>query len=193
MKMKKETDAATIRRLAVVLKDSHDAITVQDLQGNITLWNRGAEKMYGYTETEALQMNVSQIVPKNNKLESLEYLELIASGEIVESFEAQRISKDGKILDIWLVITCLTNDFGSVVAIATTERDITEIKNELRRKEKEVKMLKGLLPICALCKKIKDGDGNWQPIESYIQEHSEAEIDHAICPECVEMVYPKKR
>ena len=57
-----------IRRLAVVLKDSNDAITVHDLQGNVIAWNRGAETMYGYTEAEALEMNIAQIVPPYKKI-----------------------------------------------------------------------------------------------------------------------------
>ncbi|HCE46025.1 MAG TPA: hypothetical protein DET40_20970 [Lentisphaeria bacterium] len=59
---------AVIRRLAIVLRDSHDAITVQDLHGKITAWNRGAEKMYGFTEVEALEMNVAQITPPDKKI-----------------------------------------------------------------------------------------------------------------------------
>jgi two-component system CheB/CheR fusion protein len=74
--MNTEKDSA-IRRLAVVLKDSNDAINVHDLQGNIIAWNRGAEKMYGYTEAEAVEMNIDQIVPHDKKKESMEYLEQI--------------------------------------------------------------------------------------------------------------------
>ena len=188
--MKTGTDA-DIRRLVVVLKDSNDAITVQDLQGNITAWNRGAEKMYGYTEAEALEMNVAHVAPPGIKKKEMEYLERIASGEIVESFETQRISKNGKVLDIWLVVTCLKDDSGIIDSIATTERDITEIKNELRKKETEVKILRGLLPICASCKEIRDDSGYWHQTESYIRDHSEAEFSHSICPKCTEKLYPE--
>jgi PAS domain S-box-containing protein len=188
MKAGKNTEA--LRRLAIVLKDSNDAITVQDLQGNIMAWNRGAEKMYGYTEAEALEMNITQIVPLTKKKEAMEYLERIASGKIVESFETQRISKNGKVLDVWLVITSLKDDSGIIDSIASTERDITEIKNELRRKQKEVKILRGLLPICASCKQIRDDEGYWHQIESYIRNHSEAEFSHGICPKCAEKLYP---
>ncbi len=180
-----------IRRLAVVLKDSNDSITVHDLQGNITAWNRGAEKMYGYTEDEALKMNISQIVPPDKKAEAMEYLKRIALGEISESLETQRITKDGKILDVWLVVTCLKDDSGAVDSIASTGRDITEIKNELRRKETEVKTLRGLLPICASCKQIRDDKGYWHKIEAYIRDHSEAEFSHGICPKCAEKLYPE--
>ena len=190
--MKTSTDA-DIRRLAVVVKDSNDAITVQDLQGNIQAWNRGAEKMYGYTEAEALEMNIVQVVPPGKKKETMEYLEQIGSGKIMESFESQRITKNGKVLDIWLVVTCLKDDSGIIDSIATTERDITEIKNEQRKKEAEVKKLRGLLPICASCKKIRDDRGYWHQIESYIRDHSEAEFSHSICPKCEEKLYPESQ
>jgi len=181
--MKTGTNAA-LRRLAVVLKDSNDSITVHDLQGNITAWNRGAEKMYGYTEAEALKMNIAQLMPLDKKTEAMEYLKRILSGTIVESFETQRVSKDGKILDIKLVVTCLKDDAGVIDAIAATAHDITEMKNELRRKETEVKILRGLLPICMYCKKIRDDKQYWQQIEGYISEHSEAHFSHGICPDC---------
>jgi len=179
----------SIRRLAVVVKDSIDAITIQDFQGNILAWNRGAEKMYGYTESEALEMNMEQIVPQDKKNEYLQYLEKISSGDIIESFETQRISKNGQVFDIWLVITCLKDDSGNIHSIATTERDITPIKNEPRSKE-EIKILRGFLYICASCKNIRDDEGYWKQIESYIRDHSEAEFSHGVCPKCMEKLYP---
>jgi len=187
--MEKKTDA-DIRRLAVILRDSNDAITVLDLQGNIQAWNRGAEKMYGYTESEALRMNISQIILPDKKKEEMEFIGQIASGRIVESYEAQRITKSGEIIDVWIVVTCLTDDDGVIDSIATTERDITDIKNELKMKENEVKVLKGFLPICASCKKIRDDEGYWHQIESYIKDHSEAEFSHGICPKCAKKLYP---
>ena len=188
--MKAEEDAV-MRRLAIVLKDSHDAITVQDLHGNILAWNRGAERMYGYTEAEALEMNIAQIATKDKKIEAAEYMNRIAAGEISETFETQRISKDGRILDVWLVVTCMKDDKGAVDSIASTGRDITGMKNQLKRNEVELKTLRGLLPICAWCKEIRDDKGYWHKIESYISEHSEAEFTHGICPKCAEKLYPK--
>lgn len=180
-----------IRRLAIIIKDSIDAITLQDLQGNILAWNNGAEKMYGYSESEALSMNILQLVPQDKKEETEQYLKRIASGNIIESFETQRISKSGNLLDVWLIVTCLKDASGSIDSIATTERDITHIKNELRAKEKEVKILRGFLPICASCKEIRDVQGFWHQIESYIRDHSEAEFTHSICPKCSKKLYPE--
>jgi len=54
----------------------------------------------------------------------------------------------------------------------------------------EVKILRGFLPICSSCKKIKDDEGYWSQIESYIRDHSEAEFSHSICPNCAKSLYP---
>jgi len=80
--MKMGTDA-DIRRLAVILRDSNDAITVLGLEGNITAWNKGAEKMYGYTESEALRMNISQIILPDKKKEERSLLNKLLPGELL--------------------------------------------------------------------------------------------------------------
>jgi PAS domain S-box-containing protein len=120
--------------LAAVVHDSNDAITVQDFEGNIRVWNRAAERTYGYSKAEALKMNIKQIVPKETRAEMAALTRRLRKGEDIQSFETQRITKNGRILDIWLTVTTLTNDAGRPIAIATTERDITERK----RLEKEM-------------------------------------------------------
>ena len=65
--------------------------------------------------------------------------------------------------------------------------DITQLKQTIAK----VKTLSGLLPICAHCKKIRDDQGYWNQIESYIRQHSEAEFSHSICPECMDKLYPR--
>ena len=115
---------AMSRRLVAVLKDSNDAITVQDFEGNIIQWNKGAEKTFGYSEDEALKMNIIDIVPEDKREEALAFVKKLMK-ENIESFETQRITKDGKILDVWLTVTKLVDESGKPVSIATTERDIT--------------------------------------------------------------------
>jgi hypothetical protein len=61
---------------------------------------------------------------------------------------------------------------------------------EREKAHQEVKILRGFLPICASCKKIKDDNGYWTQIEGYIKDHSEADFTHGICPDCVEKLYP---
>ena len=64
-------------------------------------------------------------------------------------------------------------------------------KEELEKAHKEIKILKGILPICASCKMIRDNKGNWNRIEDYLDEHSEAKLTHGICPDCVARLYPE--
>jgi two-component system CheB/CheR fusion protein len=110
-----------------VVKDSSDAITVQDFKGNIIEWNKGAEKMYGYSEDEALKMNIIDTIPKDRRKEALAFLEKVQKQDI-ESFETQRLTKDGRTLDVWMTVTRMVDNHGKPTAIATTERDITGYK-----------------------------------------------------------------
>ncbi|MBI1881480.1 MAG: PAS domain S-box protein, partial [Chloroflexi bacterium] len=98
---RKETEQ-NLRRLATIVADANDAIIVQDFEGQILAWNPAAERIY--------RTRVQQL----------------ATGEAVESFETQRIVKDGRILDIALTATALVDAAGKPYAIATTERDITK-------------------------------------------------------------------
>ncbi len=116
------------RRMATVIQDSNDAITIQDLEGRILAWNRGAEKVYGYSEAEALNMNIVDTVPKEYQTEALGFLISLKRGELLPNLETKRKHKDGRILDVWLTNTKLTDDKGILTGIATTERDITERK-----------------------------------------------------------------
>jgi two-component system cell cycle sensor histidine kinase/response regulator CckA len=126
-----------LRRLATVVSDSNDAVILHDLDGKILAWNRGARETYGYTEAEALGKNVRDIVAESDREAALSLIERIKQGEVVKSFELRRITKDGRILDVWLTTTLLTDETGKPVAIATTERDITErTKAEIALKEK---------------------------------------------------------
>ncbi len=70
-------------------------------------------------------------------------------------------------------------------------RELNTKNRELEQTLSEVKTLRGLLPICAACKKIRDDKGYWIQIENYIQEHSEAQLSHSICSECMEKLYPR--
>src|ERR1700692_4075882 len=113
------------RRMATVIQDSNDAITFQDLEGNILAWNRGAEIMYGYSEAEALSKNIVDTVPTEYQEEARGFLTALKRGELPPNLEKKRNKKDGRIIDVWLTNTKLTDDKGVLTGIATTERDIT--------------------------------------------------------------------
>ena len=70
------------------------------------------------------------------------------------------------------------------------ERELQESNVALQQALKEVKVLRGFIPICASCKKIRNDQGAWQLLEEYLYEHSEAEFSHGICSDCMERLYP---
>ncbi|MGB5749409.1 MAG: chemotaxis protein CheB [Desulfobacterales bacterium] len=117
-----------LNRLATVVRDSNDAVTVQDLDYNIVAWNNGAQQMYGWSEAEALKMDIRQLVPKGKIKEMEAFIKMLKNGESVNSLETQRTCKNGKILNVWLTITALKDGSGRPIEIATTERDISELK-----------------------------------------------------------------
>lgn len=120
----------TLLRLVSVVRDSNDAVIIRDLDDRILAWNKGAHKMYGYTEAEALGMSIRRLVPVSQRGRPREMPVKSASIEI------QRRTKEGRTLDVLKTLTVLHDEKGRPVEFATTERDITELKRaerELRR------------------------------------------------------------
>ncbi len=109
-------------RLAVVVRDSVDAVSVHDLSGKILAWNMGATKLYGWSEEEALKMNIADRVPQNRRETELENLLRLGKNEMIEAYRSERLKKDGKIVSVTLATTALRNKSGEVYAISTIER-----------------------------------------------------------------------
>jgi two-component system CheB/CheR fusion protein len=116
----------SLRRLAVVVRDSHDAITVKDLEGRILAWNPGAVRMYGWTEAEALQLNVRDRIPPTQREQDVQKLIQLSGAKKLEPFHTQRLTKSGKIVEVSMIFTALVNEAGVMYAVATTERATTE-------------------------------------------------------------------
>jgi len=119
-----------LRRFATVVRDSNDAITIQDFEGRITAWNRGAELLYGYSEVEALAMNIERLTAPSKVDEQRDFVRRLVAGEAITSFETRRVTKDGRILDVWMTVTKLVDKAGKPIGIASTERDTTALKRE---------------------------------------------------------------
>lgn len=114
-----------IRHLAAVLRDANDAVIISTLDGRITGWNHGAEIAYGYSKAEVLDLNLRQIIPEKYKHTVAEVAAQVLGGEDIARFESQRITRDGRVLDVEVTVTPLGDEFAGMMEIARTERDIT--------------------------------------------------------------------
>ena len=114
--------ANALLRLAVVVRDAFDAITVQDLDGRITAWNPGAVRLYGWSEAEALTMNARDRIPKALHAKALSRVRELSESAVLAPYHTQRMTKDGRVLNVSLTSTALIDELGDVYAIATTER-----------------------------------------------------------------------
>jgi len=119
-------DSEILRRLAAVLHDARDAIMAQDLEGRILAWNPAAQRMYGWSEGEALAMNIRDLIPETGREVELAAVRRQSRGEVLEPYRMRRIAKDGRIVEVMLTATALVNESGKAYAIATTEREITD-------------------------------------------------------------------
>ncbi|HEX8228051.1 MAG TPA: PAS domain S-box protein [Chloroflexia bacterium] len=124
---RKRTDAERLR-LATIVESSDDAILSKTLDGVITSWNLGAQKMYGYTAQEAIGRSIQMLLPDDRKQELSAILEKIRKGERVEPFETVRVTKTGEQLAISVRVSPILDDVGSVVGASAIARDITAHK-----------------------------------------------------------------
>ncbi|MBO6727091.1 MAG: PAS domain S-box protein [Rhizobiaceae bacterium] len=115
--------------LAAVVATSTDAILSFDLDCRLTTWNRAAQKLYGYSDKEAIGQRLDILYPDNWPTSVEEYRDRIIAGEL-QSFEAKRKTKQGGIVDVWVTCAPVRDQDGAIVAISNIHRDVTHIKLE---------------------------------------------------------------
>jgi two-component system CheB/CheR fusion protein len=120
-----ENDSKDAQRLAAVVKDANEAILVQDFDGKIIAWNPAASRAYGYSEAEALTMNIAKLIPANGLKSQQGLINSLREGAIVEPYRTSRLHKEGALVAILLSATVLVNKQGTPYAIASTERLLT--------------------------------------------------------------------
>ncbi len=125
----------TFQKLAAIVQSSDDAILSKTLEGIITSWNKGAERLYGWKKEEAIGKPVSILATKDKKEELAEILEIIRMGEAVDHLETTRITKDGRLIDVSVTISPLRDSQGRLIGASTIARDISASKELERRKD----------------------------------------------------------
>jgi len=124
---RKRAEQAT-RLLAAIVESSHDAIVSKSLNGVITSWNKGAERLFGYAAEEAVGQNITLIIPPERRDEERTIVEQLTRGERIDHFETVRRRKDGSLIDVSLTISPMKDASGRVVGASKLARDITERK-----------------------------------------------------------------
>jgi len=129
--------------LESLIDNTPDAIVTSDIDGIITSWNKGAEKIYGYTEEEALN-NFLPFVPDFLREREIKYIERLKKGEIIKDIETIRVNKEGRIFEVSLTLSPIKDTSGEVIGITGISRDISEkkkVEKELIRRNQELSRL----------------------------------------------------
>ena len=130
-------DEYYFRRLASIIESSDDAIISKSLDGTIRSWNKGGEKMFGYTAQEAIGKNISLIIPDEYLSREKDILKRIQNNEIIEHYETVRIKKNGEQFFVSLTASPLKDLSGNIIGVSKIARDISGQKQS----EQEIKIL----------------------------------------------------
>ncbi len=121
---------------AAIIESSDDAIISKSADGYITSWNRGAERLYGYTAEEIVGQPVSVLMPPEKKDDFPYIMRELHEGKRIEHYETQRLTKDGRIIHVSLTVSPIRDSKGNIIGASKIARDITDrVENEKRRDE----------------------------------------------------------
>ena len=189
------------RLLDATLRSIADAVIATDTLGRITFMNPVAEALTGVTAGDAVGRDLGAVFLTGNPATSQPVqnpaLAVLQSSEaIAPQHDQTLVARDGARRPIGGSCAPIRDEHGQVMGGILVFRDVSERKKHEAEREQliaklqealaNVRTLRGLLPICAWCKQIRDYDGYWQSVEDYIQAHSNAEFTHGICPACFE-------
>jgi PAS domain S-box-containing protein len=127
------------RQLAAIVEGSEDAIISKDMNGIIQTWNKGAEKLYGYSASEVLGKPISILMPPDKLDDFPEFMERLRRGERIDRHETIRRKKNGERVEVSLTLSVLRNGTGEIIGASVIAHDVTELKRQreaLRKSEK---------------------------------------------------------
>lgn len=134
----------TISRLSAIVESSDDAIIGQDLNGVIHTWNHGAERLYGYSEAEAVEQSITLLIPEDQLEQALSWSDRLRRGERIDPVEVNRQTKAGNIVCVSLSTSPIRNSDNEVVGVSSIARDVTPLRasqQETREADARIRLL----------------------------------------------------
>lgn len=171
----KEKTLSEARYAALFEKNHSITLLINPLTGAIVDANPMACTFYGYPIEEMKKMQIADINILSQKEIKYEMNRAVQEGR--QQYYFQHRLRSGQVRDVEVYSGSLTINGSSL--LLSIVNDITEIK-----------LLRGILPICSQCKQIRDDQGYWNQLELYIKNHSEADFSHGLCPDCAHQLYP---
>ncbi len=176
-------------------------IFLADTDGNFTYVNTKWSEMSGFSKDKALGQGWAESLHPDDRSNVLSsFAKVLQSGEDL-SLTYRFVLPQDVITWVAGIITLIRNESGEITGYIGTISDITgmvlgevereKIITELQQALSEIKTLRGIIPICSHCHKIKDDKGLWNKMETYVRQHTEAEFSHGICSECMKKHYPE--
>ena len=187
------------QRLQDITRMVGEGVVVLDTDGRATFANPKATELLGWTEQELLGQELHELVHSqrpdgvHRPASECLLLRVLQTGEAVNVHEDYYRRKDGTFLPVAYVASPILRD-GKIIGTVSAFHDITARKAaedeqarliaQLQNALANIKTLKGLMPICAWCHKIRDDDGYWQRVDVYLLEHTDVHVTHGMCAEC---------
>lgn len=145
-----------LRGLAAIVESAADAIIAKDLDGVITSWNPGAERLYGYKAEEVIGKTVSILIPSDRPDEEPAILAKLRRGERIDHYETIRTAKDGRLIDVSLTVSPIREASGKVIGASKIARDITEQKRTAQERDQLLKRERAAREEAEIANRAKD-------------------------------------
>jgi PAS domain S-box-containing protein len=189
-------------RFRRMFEDGPLGMVIVGLEQRLLKANKAFCEMLGYTEDELVGRSVQELTHPEDRVNSAEISQQVFAGEVpMLHLQKRYIKKNQEILWCATTATTIHDQEGNVLYALgmvedisvrkVAEREREQLISQLQESLAKIKTLRGLIPICAWCKKIRDDAGYWTRVESYIRQRSDASFTHCICPTCLNKVDPE--
>ncbi|HET6398495.1 MAG TPA: PAS domain S-box protein, partial [Candidatus Thermoplasmatota archaeon] len=181
-----------VRRLAAIVASSGDAIIAKDLDGTVRSWNPAAQRIFGYTQEEAVGANIRMLIPEDRWDEEARLMDLIRAGQRIDHYESVRVCKDGKPIQVSLTLSPVFDEAGRISGVSTIARDITHVARQRARLARSEELLHQAQHLARM------GSWEWRPPEPRVHWSRELYSVYGLEPEafvptfdaCIALIHP---